>query len=119
MKILLLAIISLFLLTGCLEDRIILVPQSEYYPTFPIDDFKKSEKYEFYPWTETESNGTVYIVSHEKDFNGFVYNTNNLRRKYNLLVRKVTKFNSDIDELNNIQNNKKPQEVDKLFIKTN
>ena len=110
-------LLTLFLFSGCADKRIVLVPQSEYYPTFPTQDFNMSKKYPISYWVETEDvNGTTetYLVAEEKDLLGFIKNTKELRMNYNVLLRKLNMFNLEIQELNKIQNEKKPTEVEDI-----
>ena len=116
-KIIFAIIINLMFLTGCADKRLILVPQSEYYPTFPTTDFKKSEKYKIDMWVETEDvNGTTktYLVAEKNDMMGFIKDTKELRSNYNILLKKINEFNQKIKELNKIQNEKKPTEVESI-----
>jgi len=116
-KIIFAIIINLMFLTGCADKRLILVPQSEYYPTFPTTDFKKSEKYHIDAWIETEDvNGTTktYLVAEKKQAMGFIKDTKVLRSEYNTLLKEIKKFNQRIKELNKIQSQKKPTEVESL-----
>jgi len=107
-------LILLILISGCSENRVIIVPQSTYYPKFPIEHFNKSDKYKLELWTETEEiNGTekTYIVSDEKFMLGFIKDTKNLRKEHNLLIDEVKKFNEEIDKINKIQSQKTPYEI--------
>jgi len=116
-KIIFTFIVVLMFLTGCADKRLILVPQSEYYPTFPTTDFQKSEKYKIDMWVETEDvNGTTktYLVAEKNDMMGFIRNTKELRSNYNILLRKINEFNQKIKEQNKIQNEKKPTEVESI-----
>jgi len=118
-KILFGIILTLFiaLFSGCSEKRLVLVPQSSYMPTFPTENFSTSEKYKLEIWSETEDvNGTTinYLVAEEKPMLGFIKNTKDLRKKYNLLLNKIKTFNDKIKEMNKIQNEKEPQEVKSL-----
>jgi len=111
-----LSIFIVLLLSGC-SEKIILVPQAEYYPTFPTSDFNTSQKYTIEMWIETEDvNGTTitYLVAEKDDMKKFIRDTKELRSNYNLLLRKINQFNGIIKELNKIQNEKKPKEVDNI-----
>ena len=116
-KIILIFLFSIFIIiagTGCSEKRLVLVPQNSYYPTFPIEDFNTSKKYKIEMYSETEDvNGTTinYLVAEEKPMLGFIKNTKDLRKNYNLLINKIKAFNAKIKEMNKSQNSKKPQEV--------
>ncbi len=113
----LLGIFLVLLLSGCADKRLILVPQAEYYPTFPTHDFGKSEKYNINMWVETEDvNGTTktYLVAEKTPMMGFVRDTKELRSNYNLLLRKINDFNVKIKTMNKIQSEKKPTEVDNI-----
>jgi len=117
MKKIILGIIMVIFISGCADKRLILVPQSSYMPTFPTQDFQKSEKYSLDMWEEQEDvNGTTikYLVAEEKPMKGFIRNTKILRSNYNLLLRKLNEFNNNIKEQNRIQNEKKPQEVQSI-----
>ena len=110
-------LLTLFLFSGCADKRIVLVPQAEYYPTFPTQDFRISQKYPMSYWAETEDvNGTTitYLVADEKDLLGFIKNTKELRTNYNVLLKKLNMFNLEIQEQNRIQNEKKPTEVEDI-----
>jgi len=101
--------------SGCAEKRIVLVPQSEYYPTFPTTDFNTSKPYKLEMWAETEDvNGTTenYLVAEKLQMMGFIRDTKDLRGNYNLLLKKLNEFNTKIEDMNQVQNSKKPQEVD-------
>jgi len=114
MKYIYLTLLTLFLFTGCAEKTIILVPQTEYYPTFPTEDFKESKPFPLSPWIETEEiNGTTveYMVFDKDEALKYIERNKQLRSDYNLLRRKLIKFNEQIKEMNRIQNEKKPQEV--------
>lgn len=108
MKSLLLAL-SILLFTGCTE-RLILVPQSQYYPTFPIEEFDKAEKCKQQMWEESDDNAT-YLVSYKKEALKCIKENKDNRQKLNLLIDKVKNFNVKINELNKIQSEKQPQEV--------
>jgi hypothetical protein len=110
-------ILLLSIFVGCSDKRIILVPQTEYYPTFPTKDFNQSEKYKIDMWVETEDvNGTTktYLVAEKIPMMSFIRNTKELRSNYNLLLKKLNEFNEEIKNQNKIQNEKKPIEVDKV-----
>ena len=115
LSIIMVLLISLF--NGCADKRIILVPQSQYYPTFDTSHFKESKKFHLDIWIESEEeNGTIksYIVTDEKDGLNFIKNTKELRMKYNVLLKKINEFNDKIKNLNKEQNSKKPIEVEKI-----
>ena len=105
-----LSILLMLSISGCSEKRLVLVPQNTYYPTFPTEDFNISKKYKLEIWSETEDvNGTTinYLVAEEKPMLGFIKNTKELRKKYNLLLNKIKDFNAKIKEMNKSQNSKK------------
>jgi hypothetical protein len=107
----------LLMFSGCADKRLILVPQSEYYPTFPTTDFQKSEKHKIDMWIETEDvNGTTktYLVAEKTPMMSFIRDTKELRSNYNLLLKKINEFNAKIKEQNRIQNEKKPTEVESI-----
>lgn len=109
MKVLL-AALAFILLTGCTDKTLILVPQSEYYPTFPIEEFEEKQKCEYELWEESDNNAT-YLVGHKKPIMKCIGENKENRKTLNLLINKVKKFNVKINELNKIQNEKQPQEV--------
>jgi len=115
----LMALITLAMLTmsACADKRLILVPQSEYYPTFPTQDFKKSKKVKLDMYVEQEDvNGTTitYLVTRKEDMMSFIKDTKELRSNYNVLLRKINEFNLKIKEQNRIQNEKKPTEIESI-----
>jgi predicted small lipoprotein YifL len=113
----LLLIFMLISISGCSQKRIILVPQTEYYPTFDTSDFNASKKYHIDAWIETEDvNGTTktYLVAEKKQAMGFIKDTKVLRSEYNTLLKEINKFNQRIKELNKIQSQKKPTEIESL-----
>jgi len=120
MKKILLSIFMVLLvgiLSGCADKRIILVPQTEYYPTFDTSDFNVSRKQDLEMWVETEDvNGTTktYLVAEKTPMLIFIKDTKELRSQYNVLLRKINDFNEKIKEQNEIQNNKKPQEIESI-----
>lgn len=105
----LLALPLLLLLTGCTE-RLILVPSSQHFPTFAIEEFQEAKKCEQEMWIETDDNNT-YLVSYEKPAKKCLKENKDNRGKYNLLIKKVKDFNVKINELNKIQAEKQPQEI--------
>jgi len=120
MKKILLSIFVILLvgiLSGCADKRIVLVPQTEYYPTFDTSDFNVSRKQDLEMWVETEDvNGTTktYLVAEKTKMLIFIKDTKELRSQYNVLLRKINDFNEKIKEMNEIQNNKKPQEIESI-----
>jgi len=107
----------LIMFNGCADKNLILVPQNSYYPTFPTNDFQLSQKYKIDMWVESEDvNGTTvnYLVTEKNDMMGFIRNTKELRIKYNLLLKRLNLFNLKIKELNKIQNEKQPTEVNNI-----
>ena len=103
--------------TGCVDKRIILVPQAQYYPTFDTSDFNQSKKYHINMWEESEEvNGTTvnYLVAEKQDLMGLIRDTKNLRSTYNVLLKKINEFNIIIKEQNKVQNSKKPTEVESI-----
>jgi hypothetical protein len=119
MKIKLIGIfLTLLFFSGCAEKTVILVPQTEYYPTFPTSDFKEAKGFKIHPWTETEEvNGSLktYLVIDYDEAMKCIEHNKQLRSDYNLLRSKLIKFNEEIKEMNRIQNEKKPQEVKSSF----
>jgi len=116
-KILIVTAFLAMFFSGCADKRLILVPQSGYYPTFPTTDFQKSEKYKIDMWVETEDvNGTTktYLVTEKNDMMGFIRDTKELRSNYNTLLKQINRFNQRIRELNKIQNEKKPTEIESI-----
>ena len=108
---------STITLTGCAEKRIVLVPQTEYYPTFNTSDFNTSKKVHIDMWVETEEeNGTIkeYLVADKDAMLNFIRNTKELRSNYNTLLREIKVFNAIITEQNDIQSKKKPIEIDSI-----
>lgn len=99
----------MFFFTGC-SERIILVPQSQYYPTFPTDDFNTSEQFSLLMWEQEDGNNT-YLVADKEDMFELFRDTKNLRADYNVLLEELIKFNLKIEKLNKIQENKKPTEI--------
>ena len=117
MKKFLLGIIIVLFIGGCSDKRLILVPQNQYYPTFPTADFNVSKKYHFEYWIETEEEtGNIknLMVADEKDLQGFIKDTKTLRSTYNVLLKKLNGFNLKIQEMNKIQNEKKPTEIEDI-----
>jgi len=115
--IIVLLLITLLGASGCADKRIILVPQAEYYPTFPTQDFNVSKKIHFEYWVETEDvNGTteIYLVTEKKDFDKLLQEIKKLRMNYNTLLENIKKFNVTIKEINVIQQNKKPTEIESI-----
>ena len=105
------------IVSGCADKRIILVPQAEYYPTFPTEDFNMSEKYTLNMWVETEeinNSEVTYLVAENTEMKGFILDTKTLRSNYNLLLKKLNMFNLRIQELNKIQKDKKPVEIESI-----
>jgi len=103
--------------TGCTEKQIILIPQTEYYPTFDTSEFNVSKPYTLEMWVETEDiNGTTqtYLVADKDDMLGLIKYTKELRIKYNVLLKELNKFNKKVIEINEKQNQKKPKEVDSI-----
>ena len=115
MKIILSILLFTLLISGCADKRIILIPSTQFYPTFPTTDFKtKPVKYPLVIWEETQDvNGTqeTYIVGYKKDILKYIENAKQTRSDYNLLLRSINNFNKQIDNQNKLQNNKKPQEI--------
>jgi len=110
-------LIMLLGISGCAGKRIVLVPQSEYYPTFNTSDFNVSKPYKIDFWIEEETidNKTnTLMVAEKNNMMGFIRNTKELRSNYNILLRKINEFNQKIKELNKIQNEKKPIEVESV-----
>ena len=117
MKYLILSLLILIGFTGCADKQIILVPQAEYYPTFNTDDFNTSTPVTLDMWVETEDvNGTTltYLVAEKDDMLMLIENTKTLRSTYNVLLKQLKIFNERIKELNKIQNEKQPKEVDTI-----
>jgi len=117
MKTLILALLILIGFSGCANKQIILVPQAEYYPTFNTDDFNSSKSVELEMWVETEDvNGTTktYLVAEKDDMLMLIENTKFLRSNYNVLLKQLKIFNERIKELNKLQNEKQPKEVDTI-----
>lgn len=103
--------------TGCADKQIILIPQTEYYPTFDTSEFNVSKPYTLEMWVETEDiNGTTqtYLVADKDDMLGLIKYTKELRIKYNVLLKELNKFNKKVIEINEKQNQKKPKEVDSI-----
>ncbi len=99
-------LLSIFFFQGCYDRRIILIPSTEYYPTFRTTDFNPQESMYL---DITDENNIIYID--KPLFLKYIeYNKNN-RSDYNVLLNKVNEFNERINELNQIQNSKKPQEI--------
>ena len=112
-----LVLLALFLFTGCADKQIILVPQTEYYPTFNTDDFNTSKKVELDMWVEEEDvNGTTktYLVADKDEMLYLIKDTKTLRSTYNVLLKQLNIFNERIKELNRLQNEKQPKEVDTI-----
>jgi hypothetical protein len=104
-------------LTGCVEKQIILVPQTEYYPTFDISEFQESKPYSIYLWADVDdTNGTVDVslCSTKDEMLGLFQNTKELRAKYNVLLKELRKFNEVIKDINLQQKEKQPKEVDTI-----
>ena len=118
LSIIIVLLLMLLSISGCTDKRLILVPQSSYMPTFPTMDFNKSSSYEIEFWIEeekTDDNKTnLLMVAEKTPMLGFIRNTKELRSNYNLLLRKVNEFNLKIKELNKIQNDKKPTEIESI-----
>ena len=96
--------------SGCAEKRIVLVPQSQDYPTFVTQDFEEKQDFELDLWEEEDANGT-YLVSDKDHLLEFIEWSKQNKSDYNTLLKQINIFNSRIEKLNQIQNNKKPQEV--------
>lgn len=111
--LILVSIASMLIFTGCVEKQIILVPQSEYYPTFNTSDFNTSESYKLTMWAQKDRNGTA-VCSEQSEMLGLIEDTKTLRSNYNVLLKELNKFNKIILEMNEIQRNKKPKEVDSI-----
>jgi hypothetical protein len=113
-------IISIISFTGCADKQIILVPQTEYYPTFDTSEFNVSEPYVLDMWVNVEdTNGTdgtkeVSLCSDKQEMLGLIRDTKELRAKYNVLLKELNKFNKVIVEMNEKQNAKQPKEVDTI-----
>jgi hypothetical protein len=117
MKKIILITAFLIMFAGCADKRLILVPQSEYYPTFPTTDFQPSQKHKIKMWVESEDvNGTTktYLVADKKDALLFIEDAKTLRSTYNVLLKKINEFNLKIKEQNKIQNEKKPTEIESI-----
>ena len=111
------SLIVTILLTGCVQKRTVLVPQSEYYPSFPMTGFEKFEPIEIDTYVrEYQENNktTVFIVVEQNEFLRLVEYTKNLRETHNLLIDKITTFNRTIQDLNKRESNKKPQILEDL-----
>ena len=110
-KIIIITILSSLFIIGCAVDqKIILIPQKTYYPTFNTEDFNESSKFKLELWVEEDDKGE-YLVT-EKDVGlAFIKDTKELRKKYNLLLRKIRKFNKKIQELNKKIQSEKPIEI--------
>ncbi len=110
------AIALTFALSGCADKRIILVPSSQYYPTFPTSDFQpKPTKYPLAVWEQSQDvNGTIkfYLAGDKKDILKYIEDAKQTRSDYNLLLRSINNFNGQIETQNKLQNDKKPQEIE-------
>jgi TolA-binding protein len=111
LKYLISSLLILMLLTGCTKERLILVPQSQDYPTFSTEDFYEKNSFPLEIWEEQDSNGT-YLVGDKQHILDFIEWSKQNRSDYNTLLKQLKKFNTRIEELNKIQNSKKPQEVE-------
>ena len=103
------SILMLLSFTGC-SERIILVPQAQYYPTFHTNDFNKSTPVSLIIWEQKDGNNT-YLVADKENMIKLIKDTKNLRSNYNILLEELIKFNLRIRELNRLQGEKKPTEI--------
>jgi len=117
-KLLISFLLFVFIFTGCAKDRLIYIPSKTYYPTFPTNDFSKSEKYPLTYWVEEEVEeveGTIkvrkYMVVHLEDGLDLISHTKELRADYNLLLKKLEEFNFKVRVLNEEQELQKPIEI--------
>ena len=114
MKTLAALLLTLVLFVGCTpKDRIILVPQSQDYPTFNTTDFKLKQSFPLEVWEEEDENGK-YIVGKEQHVLEFIKWSKQNRSDYNVLLKQLNNFNKRIIILNDISKNKQPQEVQKI-----
>ncbi len=116
MKKLIISIVFIFVLSGC-SSKIILVPQSEYYPIFNTDEFNISKPINIDLWVEVEIvNGkeVTYLVSNKDEMLFLIEDVKNLRLNYNVLLNNLNIFNSQIKELNKLKNKKQPKNIDKI-----
>ena len=113
MKLLSILLLLLLLLSGCVEKQIILVPESGYMPTFNTDEFNVSKSYHLDMWAIKDKNSTS-VCTKKTEMLGLIRDTKELRYNYNLLIIELNKFNEKIKELNKVQNEKKPKEVDTI-----
>lgn len=110
-KIILISLLLLMFFSGCADKRIVLVPQSQDYPTFVTTDFEEKEPFPLEIWEESDKEGT-YIVGNKDHMIKFIEWSKQNRSDYNTLLKQLKKFNLRIEQLNEVQNSKKPQEVD-------
>jgi len=113
-KYLLFMFVFSLLLVGCTEKQIILVPQINYYPVFPINEFKESKTITLNIWTQEKIINKVpikEIVMTEVDFLRYAKDILELRSNYNLLLNNVIEFNEEINKRNIEQDEQEPQLV--------
>jgi hypothetical protein len=103
-------ITMLVFLTGCSTERLILVPQTQDYPTFNTEDFTVKEPFPLTVWEEEDEKGS-YLIGNKDHMLKFIQWSKQNRSDYNTLLNELKKFNNRIKELNNIQNAKKPLPV--------
>ena len=101
-----------FLFTGCswmVQDRIILMPNGTYYPTFPIEEFKKAEPcdYDMWPLQFDDDNKSYFFSEQAPTIKCSTENKQN-RSDLNLIIKKIKDFNVKIELENQKQREKKP-----------
>ena len=106
-----LLITGVLFFSGCADKKIVLVSQSQDYPTFVTQDFEEKQDFDLELWEEKDDNGT-YLIADKDHLLEFIEWSKQTKSDYNLLLEQLKKFNLRIEELNKIQNSKEPQEVD-------
>lgn len=111
-KIILITFLLLIFFSGCTpKERLVLIPQNQDYPIFDTTDFKEKQAFPLEIWEETDKEGT-YIVGNKDHMMKFIEWSKQNRSDYNVLLKQLKNFNTRIEELNEVQNSKKPQEVE-------